>query len=1369
MSTTPPAPGIPPDALLEHAGFVRSVARGILGQDVDVDDASQAALTTALERGPATPEARRPWLAAVVRNAALTLVRGRSRRDALAKRAALRRAGEGAVPAAGPSTVDAAVRAETVRRVGEAVAALEEPERTAILLRHYDGLPPREIAARLAVPVATVKSRLHRAHARLRERLEEGGTREAARRRRALAAFAGLVPVALETTAVGGGLTAAGAWAAALLVAAGVGAVAIGASAGFGGGRGSPPPPVGENAAPSVPDARRASASAGLARAATSGASSRAVSTIVGTVRRDGLPAVARIEVSAPRERRLDGDDLEGLTEWMRGPVPPPEPVAVGASGADGSFAIEVPGSGWGTEVRATAADGAIGSVLIDLPAVGARVRTSIDLAPYRAVLEGRALHRDGRPFVGRVTAAPAPVTGRYLRPPFADVGADGRFTLTGLPAGTVTVFAFRPGEVVARRDQVAVPSPEPFTFVVDAGLAPLAGRVLDAQDVPVVGATVVTGGARGSRATRTGPDGRFTIDWGGGMDRLVVVAPGFSKVDLFARDLFEPFEVRLLRAGALAGRVVRTDDGGAVPGARVQVFSLRSGGNFVAAETTASDDGTFELARVPSGPLAVVGSGPGLRSPVVRRAGRVDGRVEWDAVTTEVAPGARGAVDVRLVPAARIGGRLLDSDGTPLAGAVVRVTDIDRLPANQVDLDLSSRAWATDARGEFVVDGLQGGLSYSFTATHPDRAPATAAALPRDGETTALELRFPPVRTIVVTAVDEGSQAPRRGLVAEARAVQGTDFRWAGVTDAAGKAVLRGPAEGGLFLEVKGPGTFATRALEAGVVEVTVVLTERERRRPTLPPPPGDERSPASTSVFVAHVSDPAGKPIPRARAELRSPRGASGVSVGGGRATFDRAPDDATTLDVWAPTDLYENPLPLAGARVSVPMGATEIDVRLGPERALEGVAVGPDGRGVSGVAVFASWTDHLRDLRTNPHRTSALGAATSDARGRFRVGGLPDVDVALVAVPPMGSAPVPSRITRAGSHDVRIVVRPGVTAHLTVVDGAGVPVPDASVQLARSNDAGLYPDPGTRTTDAAGTCRFDDLDPAATYLVSLRAEGTPRTRKAVVEDWAPKDDRFRLADPVTVHGVVVDPAGGPVPDAVIQSALAKGEGDEWSAWSHSRADGSFQIEEVVAGSVRLRASLRDSLARSEATIRVGSDSTNEIRLVLDPGETRVARLVGVPAGAWANLYEGDPGPDAPRCSVHVDAEGRATFAGMRGDRRYTLWSWPQGADTYVLVRDLAWGAEERTFEAVPGRTVTGTTSHVPAGEAELQVFARGDGLTVTGTIDGEGRFAIRGLPPGEWTVRVQALYKGWMYRGDAPVPADGRVEVTLAPEER
>jgi RNA polymerase sigma-70 factor (ECF subfamily) len=155
------------EELLRHAGWIRRLAARLVGED-DADDLVQETWTAALDRG----ETRPGWLAAVARNLALLRGRGGANRRA-------RERGRGADEAL-PSAEELAARAETARRLVEHVLALEEPLREALLLRFYEGLEPSEIARRRGEPAGTVRSRLARATARLREQLdrEHGGRRQ---------------------------------------------------------------------------------------------------------------------------------------------------------------------------------------------------------------------------------------------------------------------------------------------------------------------------------------------------------------------------------------------------------------------------------------------------------------------------------------------------------------------------------------------------------------------------------------------------------------------------------------------------------------------------------------------------------------------------------------------------------------------------------------------------------------------------------------------------------------------------------------------------------------------------------------------------------------------------------------------------------------------------------------------------------------------------------------------------------------------------------------------------------------------------------------------------------------------------------------
>lgn len=204
------------EQLLAHAAWTRALARELVGDADLAEELAQETLTAALEHPPEQRDRARGWLAQVLRNRWLQRLRRENVRRRLEPL--------GARDEAQPSTLELVERADTLRHVAQVVLELDEPYRRSVLLRWFEGLAPREIAARERVPLATVTSRLTRAHAQLRERLdrEHGGDG----RRWILV----LAPYARELRPMGavgaGGWLMAGAakWAAAVLV---VGALAL--------------------------------------------------------------------------------------------------------------------------------------------------------------------------------------------------------------------------------------------------------------------------------------------------------------------------------------------------------------------------------------------------------------------------------------------------------------------------------------------------------------------------------------------------------------------------------------------------------------------------------------------------------------------------------------------------------------------------------------------------------------------------------------------------------------------------------------------------------------------------------------------------------------------------------------------------------------------------------------------------------------------------------------------------------------------------------------------------------------------------------------------------------------------------------------
>jgi len=143
----------------------------ITGSAAEAEDAAQDGFVKAfraLDRfRPGAPP--RPWLLQIVANEARNRVRSTQRRLGLELRLA-----EGFRPGdAAPSPEAASVAAEDRARLLAMVNELGEEDRLVIASRYFLELNGLETAAALGIPEGTVKSRLSRALAKLRAKLEE--------------------------------------------------------------------------------------------------------------------------------------------------------------------------------------------------------------------------------------------------------------------------------------------------------------------------------------------------------------------------------------------------------------------------------------------------------------------------------------------------------------------------------------------------------------------------------------------------------------------------------------------------------------------------------------------------------------------------------------------------------------------------------------------------------------------------------------------------------------------------------------------------------------------------------------------------------------------------------------------------------------------------------------------------------------------------------------------------------------------------------------------------------------------------------------------------------------------------------------------
>jgi RNA polymerase sigma-70 factor, ECF subfamily len=150
-------------ALVErYAGVARRVARAVLGNPEDADDAAQDAMLSALVKLDQYDRRRPfgPWLLRIVANAATD----RRRRRTVRRAEPL----DPGFVAGGPRPDTTAERRALAERLREALAELPERRRMAVVLFDVEGYSHGEIAEILRIPEGTVRSEVFHARRRLR-------------------------------------------------------------------------------------------------------------------------------------------------------------------------------------------------------------------------------------------------------------------------------------------------------------------------------------------------------------------------------------------------------------------------------------------------------------------------------------------------------------------------------------------------------------------------------------------------------------------------------------------------------------------------------------------------------------------------------------------------------------------------------------------------------------------------------------------------------------------------------------------------------------------------------------------------------------------------------------------------------------------------------------------------------------------------------------------------------------------------------------------------------------------------------------------------------------------------------------------------
>lgn len=638
----------PYETLLRHRAFVRGVARAVL-RDADLaDDVVQQTWLAARGSGACDPSPG--LLATIARRLAINLRRSRERRVEREQRAA--------VDSVVPSPQQILECEEERRRVVEAVLALDEPYRAVVLLRHFDELPPRAIAARLRLPVETVKTRLKRAQERLRRTLALDAPLDASRARSWIA-LAGLPAPSLPLVASIGVLLMAFKFVAVVGLAGAIVGVAWWVQR-------DPDPVASESALAPNESPSPAEVDSAIAPLAEQRELVDPASTVV---RERGLSGRVVDDRGRPIAAATIHVGVDSGDPWS----------TEATTGTDGRFRIDGLGdveAGAPLIVDVTATRCVAASVKVRAPELGIVPIGTLRLASG-GTIRGRVVDQEGRGVQGAEVVVGASLTqvhGAWLRAGLhrgvrTDTDAAGRFALEGLAPGWVAIGARGADTWVGARDAIPVRAgavTDDVELVVERppGGVRLRGRLEDERGVPI-------------------PRARLEWEGAGRPDTAIASWSWFSQIatdDAGSFDLSCGIDAtHTIEHVAPDGRVVRREGlraGGddivlRLPDAkRIEIRAIDARTRSVVEPTSAriaveAEDGGFGVTRSHGGLFVAVPSVP-WRLTVSARG--------YEPVEAGPFPaaGPDAGIDLVLEPTACVEGIVVDADGAAIAGASV-------------------------------------------------------------------------------------------------------------------------------------------------------------------------------------------------------------------------------------------------------------------------------------------------------------------------------------------------------------------------------------------------------------------------------------------------------------------------------------------------------------------------------------------------------------------------------------------------------------------------------------------------------------------------------------------------------------------------
>ena len=960
--------------------------------------------------------------------------------------------------------------------------------------------------------------------------------------------------------------------------------------------------------------------------------------------------------------------------------------------------------------------------------------------------LAGRVVDdRDGRPLAGAsVLARGAFGDGQLLRAR-AVADAEGRWRAKAAgtdPYATATMT----GYVLSMRHVGEGQAEVDFRLV---RAARVHGRVLSATDgaalagVPVFAVTLRAWGDLGARAV-SGPDGRYELPevapgsvmvaaFGGGWwsRALLEARPGgFNPLVVEVKpDSTLEQDVVVSPAARATGKVV--DAGGApVVGAVVGWTGSPAAGSSLydfdwakeASRTATTEGGAFAVDSL------VPGFTYTFQAAAVGQSGASAGPLEASEKTPL-------AVELRFTVPRWLDATVEDAGGRSVAGAVVQAW------FQSFGNDGVGAQAVVDERGHARVGPLPQGDVWVL-AHEPGRWNGNWVQVGAPEGEGATDPNLRATLTLTRTAGVHGCLVYPDGAPVSDRAVTlqltGPDVNWSSTgTLSDGRFAFDGVAEAPYHLEVRfdtAKPPVAEATVQAGAEETKVVVPAEPAQRTLLEVVDGEGKPVPQMQVLHAGTDESAGTAL------LYDGRWKVPASSGEAWLELHTPASPAGAAIPWAPQTVG----PIAA-------DAAKVAVKLEPERRVEGVVRGPDGRGVRGVRVRALPTGRAKAFEGNdtPH-----DAALTDAEGRFRLGRLWAGEYRLFVEAAETYAPCEPVTVQAGASSVEVTLLQGLVAAVPVLDWRGRPLPKATVTASIEGRQSVH-----AVSDAAGVARLVGLDRARSYRLEVEVPEGGENLGVVVDPWKPSEEPVRVRRAAWVAGVLRDGEGRPVGGAQVTLV---GEGDDTNE-AETEADGRFRFEPVAPGDYRLFAATSGTPRRVTPFVTATAGG-RDVTLALEPALDLKVRFDGMPASdgdVWASLLFDGTGIVAEA----VRLEGAvAHFQLVHPEGTYAVYLRLDADPTRIAYRRrIAARAGELVLSFETTRSIRGRLV-APKGATGFALRATLDGVVGDVQVDADGRFEVRGLPDGTAHLHGSASVDGAQWAADIDAPPGGTLDVEL-----